>query len=419
MCPSSCPPTAPPPSPPAPATVPLHERAVPASAQPQPLLDADTIADEPTMHSEAAAHDARAPAQDQPPRALDAATSARWVAVEAQQAIVARLAQGGFAELVTQLRSELLSLRLGPLLERDRIDPLLDHALSTEQARGLAEPLARRSGQLVLAQLQQVSAPVDELIGPSARQHVDELIALPELLPAGLLEGIAHDPAVEAVMQEVLLDALKQFSHRANPFTAEWGLPALLRHLPPIGFGALKAAFEARRTEFEERLEPEIRKFVQGFARKAVDRAVELSARKQGEPELVALRKRIARAILRHPARELAWKPEDVRGALLVEIAASALGHLLVGGIVRARLDALLAELRSTAGHLTVGRALAAWQLELPAPRAWADAAWPVVEPLLAGEAARRLLEQALVGPLAALDLAAATTNRGGPPGPR
>ena len=94
-------------------------------------------------------------------------------------------------------------------------------------------------------------------------------------------------------MRDVIYDALVEFNESVNPFFADWGLPALIKRFMPIGSGAVLKSMSAVRTEFDKRLEPEIRKFLLGFSRKSKKKLADFIVSSAGDPKLVALRKSI------------------------------------------------------------------------------------------------------------------------------
>ena len=315
-----------------------------------------------------------------------------------RQALSAGAFRAGWGALVGELWAELARTPVRRLVDRERLGAALEAALARESLGQTTLPLGRRLARLILDRLQQRGEPVGSFVPPAARAKLDQLVARDDVIPADLVRKLTQDPAVEAVIHDVLLEALRQFSVKANPFTADWGLPALLKHLPPFGFGALKSAFETRRGEFEARIEPEIRKFLQGFSRRAVQQATELTLRRQSEPEFAALRQRILAAVLERPVRELGWPADDPRTELALDAAAETVAAEAVGSVLRQELATLLDGLLAAHGDAdeTVAELCARWGTTLPDPGPWAAAWWPVVEAALDGEAMRRAITRAV-----------------------
>src|SRR5262249_37749361 len=139
--------------------------------------------------------------------------------------------------------------------------------------------------------------------------------------PARLLREALENEAAEEVMRDVLYDALKEFSEKVNPFFADWGLPSLLKKLSPFGLGAMSKGFDSVRVEFDRRLEPEIRKFLLGFSRRALKNVADFTIDKADEPEFVAIRKRLVHFLLERRVAELCPEPDDGRAAMARDIA--------------------------------------------------------------------------------------------------
>jgi hypothetical protein len=91
-------------------------------------------------------------------------------------------------------------------------------------------------------------------------------------------------------MRDVLHDALVEFNESVNPFFADWGLPALIKRFVPIGSGAILKSMSTVRSEFDKRLDPEIKKFLLSFSRKSKKKLADFVITKGGDPKLVALR---------------------------------------------------------------------------------------------------------------------------------
>jgi hypothetical protein len=296
----------------------------------------------------------------------------------------------------------ILDTPVAQLVDRPKLDAALDLALCVGVSGTWTIPLARRLAELVMVRLRARPESMEHFVPQSAREKLDELVGLPEVIPETLVNELSKDPAVEALIQDVLFEALKQFSHKVNPFVAEWGLPALLRHLPPFGFGALKSAFEARKAEFEERMEPEIRKFVQGFSRKSVERLRDLALRKQKEPELVALRKRLLGVVLARPLRDFVWSPEEPQTKLALDAAAEITRHVAAAPLVREQIEELVeAGLRSH-GDKTLRAVLEELGVKPPDPKAMAEAYLPLGRAALRSSLLCEAVEEAIAEVLTA-----------------
>jgi len=331
---------------------------------------------------------------------MDERTRTR-LAARIQQVLLDQTLRAEWGKLCAQALAEILRTPVRKLVDRAKLGAALDAVLSRESVEQWSLPMARALAVLGTTRLQNRAEPIERFVPPSARQNLEALVGLPEILPPSLVQELAQDPAIEALLQDVLFEALKQFSNKVNPFTAEWGLPALMKHLPPFGFGALKSGFDARKAEFEDRMEPEIRKFVQGFSRKGVQRLAELMVRKQKEPELVALRVRVLGLLLARPLGELSPGPDDPRAKLAIDAGAEILGQALGDALLRSELDEIIDAALSRHGDSTLSAMLDELGMSPPAPAVLAEACWPIAEIALGTEAVRHAIEHAIAEALA------------------
>ncbi len=276
---------------------------------------------------------------------------------------------------------------LGDLVDVAALHRSIDTALDAPATRLLFRPAARAVLQLVSARANQRSDRPVELLSKETRALIEATTARPEVMNEPLLRAVIEDPAVESVMGDLLFNALDEFNRTVNPFFADWGLPALLSHVPLFGKGAIKKALDNIRRDFDKRLEPEIKKFVKSFARRALDRSIKQMLDRSSDPELVALRKRVAATLLEQPISELSWPTDSEHGQLALDTAAAALADLVLHDSTRVELHAAVDELLSRHGQDTVGTwldLLGVGELDLTP---MLDTAWPALRSALSGDA--------------------------------
>lgn len=284
------------------------------------------------------------------------------------------------AEQVVQL---LLDTGVADLVDPKRLKDGLLTGLDVARVRESAIPAMRFVMREASGRLVSREASLAEVLGPEALGALNELLARPDVVDEALLADLARDDALEQLMQDVLFDALKEFSERVNPFVAEWGLPALLDQLPLFGKGTLRKAFEGMRGDFDRRLEPEIRKFLKTFARKSVERMIELTLRNSAEPAHVAMRQQLARTVLERPLGELCWPPDDARLSLAIRIAEGAMVSGASHALTRALLDETIDELWQRWQQSTVREVLEELAAEPPPVAPFVEAAWPLIRTVL------------------------------------
>jgi len=335
------------------------------------------------------------PTEDEP------GTRSRRIARRIQRELVSGALREQWGAAVATVVDDLLRTPVERLVDAERIRRALTASLSRPAVEESTQPLVRHAMRLCMARLASRSEPAGDFVPPSARSSLDELVARPDIVPAEIVQEVMRDPAVEEVLRDVLFEALRQFSESASPFTAEWGLPALLKRLPPFGAAPLRKAIETMRADFDKRLEPEIRKFLAGFSKRAARRATELSLRKQQEPEFIALRQRVVSAVLKRELGELVWPPDDPRGELLIEVVVETVGHVLVHDALREELDRFLDAALEAHGDRPLGDVLRDLGVEVPDVAAAAEAYWPLVEQILDSQALGSALEQVVADALA------------------
>ncbi|HEU4535985.1 MAG TPA: hypothetical protein VFS00_17795, partial [Polyangiaceae bacterium] len=233
-----------------------------------------------------------------------------------------------------------------------------------------------------------------ELIGAfvpdEARAALDALLARPGLVPERLVREVLEHEAVEAVMRDVLADVLREFSDKVNPFFAEWGLPSLLRRWSPLGAGVANKALEGVREEFNRRLEPETRRFLQAVTRRSLRAAADATVAMQDGPKFVALRRRLAAWLLEQRFAELLVGVDAAGEAMLSSAAAPVQERLALHEGLRARRRAALDAFYREWGGKSAAELLGALGVEFrPDVAVVADLLWPAVEAALKSEPGR------------------------------
>ena len=286
--------------------------------------------------------------------------------------------------------ADLLATRVGDLAAPARLADAADALFTAEAVERTARPLARHIVNVVLQELRTEKGSVGARVPAATKKRIDALLERPGLFPDRMVRALIEEDAFEEVMRDTLYEALKEFSEKVNPFTAEWGLPALLKRLGPFGMGK---GLDGMRADFERRLDPEIRKFLQGMSRKSLRKMVEFTIAKADEPRFVAVRKSLARWLLEQEVAGLS-RSVDAEVVLLgqeiaLDIAAAELAREGLRARRRAMIEAALVAregrtLREVLDELGVGLVLDFDAL--------AAASWPLVRSALATPAARAWL---------------------------
>lgn len=289
----------------------------------------------------------------------------------------------------------LLATPVEELVDPDRLSDALDATLTSATCRDALRPAIEAALMLTTARLTEEERAASEFIPQAAREPLDALVVHPDLLSERLVAAVLEHPAVEEVLRDILHEALTEFSKKVNPFVAEWGIPSLLKRLGPFGFGGVSKGFESMRVEFDKRLEPEIRKFLQGFSRRSLKNLAENFSAKQRDPAFVALRRQLAAWVLEQPISALVLPHDDERLRLSREVYFQVTEHVLV--TTKAERRAAIAFALKAHAKQPLGEALAVYGIRFePDFEALAAASWDAVVALVESEPLRAWLDRLL-----------------------
>lgn len=298
--------------------------------------------------------------------------------------VVSDVAAAEYAMHLERAWDALLCQRLADIVDVDVVLAALDGALEGDALPQGVLPLAAQLQKETLAQLRAENEPIGVYVPEGARKKIDELLGRPGIVPEKLLRQVLEQDAVEELLRDTLYDALKEFNEKVNPFFAEWGLSGILKKLSPIGFGALSRSMDNVRTEFDKRLDPEIRKFLQGFSRRSLRKLADTAVARADAPKSVALRRAIAAWTWEQPVRDIVAHVGDGEATLAHEVASEVAKHVASMPSVRKRRRELLSAFIKAHGDRTVGELLATFRVTArPDFAAIARATWPAVRAVL------------------------------------
>ncbi len=298
--------------------------------------------------------------------------------------LVARLtsaeAEGELRDNLKAVYEALLAAPVGSVVDPSALAAAVDAALTSDAVEHVARPLSRRLLPLILAELRAEPGKVGDRVPLSAQGHLDALLARPALLPERFLREIAELDAVDEIMRDVLYDGFREFSEKVNPFTAEWGIPSLLKRMSVLG-GAVAKGLDSVKAEFDRRLEPEIRRFLAGFSRRGLRRMVDVTISRAELPTAVAVRRHLIAWVLDQEIATLARDADPEALVLLSEIGLDVAAAELARPAVRARRRAVIEAAVTARGEQTVAEALADLGVKLHLDHeAVAAALWPVAK---------------------------------------
>lgn len=280
----------------------------------------------------------------------------------------------------------LLCRRLSDVVDIDGLAAALDAGFTKPALRKGIFPIAAEIHERARAEAAKDASKLGTYVPDSARTKLDDLLSRPGVVPEKLIRQLAEQEAVEEVLRDTLYDAIKEFNEKVNPFFADWGLAGILKKLP--GFGMVSRSMENVRAEFDKRLDPEIRKFLQGFSRRALRKMADSVIARKGDAKSVALRKAILEWLWDQPIKELAGGGDKERARLQREIAFDVVEHANNMQSIRERRRKGIADyLREHEGR-TIGEILhALGSTERPDFDAAAKASWPAVKAVLESSA--------------------------------
>ena len=282
-----------------------------------------------------------------------------------------------------------LTLRVRDVLDPVALTDGVAKALTADSVKALFAPASRDIHRRVLAAMKKDDSRLGDYVPAEARLAIDELLERSDLVPERLVRNIFDQEAIEEAIRDTLYDGLKEFNEGVNPFFADWGLPAILKRMP-IGGGTILKSMGAMRGEFDKRLDPEIRKFLLTFSRKAKVKLADFFITKGGDPKSIELRKNVVSFLYSQSLKELLAGVDD-EASRKSEIAAEHIAlETLRRDVPRERLREGIEAFLKEHGDGTFGEWLkAAGAASEPDLDAWASLLWPHVKRGLASPVAR------------------------------
>lgn len=336
------------------------------------------------------------------PTALAALKARHLAFVEAR--VVSAKAEAEWRANLAAAYGDLLATRLRDLAPGKALADVVDAMLTPDVVEKAVRPAMKIFTREVLGALHDEPGKVGDRIPAETKRQIDALVTRPGLIPGRFLHEIVKEDAVDDVMRDVLFDALKEFSQRVNPLVAEWGLPALLKKLTPFGLGR---GLKELQSEFDGRLEPEIRRFLQGFSRRSLPRVVDFVIAHGDQGKFLVARRRLAEWLLAQNIAELG-RATDAEAILLAQdVALDITSSEFARTEHRARRRGAIERAIAARQDRTVGEVLGEIGVTLaPDFDALAAASWPLARAALATPTAKAwfasLVEEFYDGEMAA-----------------
>lgn len=261
---------------------------------------------------------------------------------------------------------------------RAALDAHLTPAHLEQGARFVVRELLTR----LVAEARADEAPVGRWLTEAAKADLLTLVAQPGWIDRAWVERAFQEQATEAVVADTLYRALKDFSTLV-PRIVQGALPNVAGRLAKLGGIATGGVGGRVMDEVEQRLEAEIKRFLEKGTRRALEGAATFAADRIESEEAIASRRGITEFAL---AQTGAFHAAPLSDARLAEIEGLAV-TVAVGAAAReeraALLDRVVGRFYAERGAQPLSEALAAAGVEGPLPHAaWAQATWPAVRQL-------------------------------------
>ncbi|MFO0727303.1 MAG: hypothetical protein U1E65_26220 [Myxococcota bacterium] len=283
----------------------------------------------------------------------------------------------------------LLGSKIGQLLPEASLSAAVRAHLTPDRVAELVRPWAGAVLRAAVEEIQSDREPLSRYVPKAAEEAIGRIAARPGLVDPGWLRALFKEKAIEAMVSDTLYAAIRDFST---------GIPKLLLSLLPTrGLGVLgTAAGIGTRIvdEVEKRLEPEIRSFLVGGTKRALERTADFAIAHLEDPTSVELRRNIVRFFLSQSPH---FHTRALDGPVLNEIAVAAEAIARrVGERPESADDAQrwIGRFYAAWGERSLDELLKALDLRLePDLAAIAEASWPFMEHLLASPAVVELVE--------------------------
>ena len=280
---------------------------------------------------------------------------------------------------------------------QDLIDPntakaVADRLFDPELITGLARPIVAGVAPVVVAELRADDQSVDRFLPAEAQEKLHEALARPGLVHPDWVRAMFRGEAAEAVLNDALYRALKDFSTL---------LPRLMVKVSPIGrlgvLGSAGAFAEKLIEELEKLIEPEIKSFLANSTERVLERAAEFTIAKIDDPASIEFRATFVDFMLsKSPAFFLEAASDELIGDMgaVVELSAR---YLAEAPEMHAGIHGWIDRVMDYSADKTLGEVL---QLEESPARppidALADATWPAFIAVLASPQAQAWMDTLL-----------------------
>lgn len=295
-------------------------------------------------------------------------------------------------ELLEASWDYLLSTKVRDLVDADTAKDLADRLADPELVTELSRPIVAEVARVVIAEVRNDEEPLERFLPTEAQEQLQAALTRPGLIHPDWIRNIFRGEAAEAVLNDVLYRALRDFSTL---------LPRLMVKIFPMGrlgvIGGAGAFMEKLIEELEKMMEPEIKSFLADSTERVLERAAEFTIAIIDEPVSMEFRRNLATFILSNsPAFYLEAADDELIADVgsVVELTAR---HVTQMPEVRAGTHAWIDRAMRHAEDKTVGELLQIEGTEARPPMdALAEATWPAFKAMLGSPQVQRWMDDLL-----------------------
>ncbi|MCU0694386.1 MAG: hypothetical protein MUF54_23610, partial [Polyangiaceae bacterium] len=249
----------------------------------------------------------------------------------------------------------------------------------------LVRPVISAIVPAVVRQLREDRTPLGCWVPDGPRSAIERAVSRPNFVHEDWIRALFRQRAVEAVMADALYRGIRDFSTL---------MPRLMLSLMPVSrfstLGSAGAFGKRVIEELEKRIEPEIKTFLQGGTKLALERAANFAVEHSDDEAALAFRRNVVHFVL---SKAPAFHVHGLTPAFLRElepVVEQIARHAATRGETRTLARDAITQVADTHGDKTVGQLLRELGVrEQPPLREWAALAWPLVLAAWTSPAAR------------------------------
>ena len=264
-----------------------------------------------------------------------------------------------------------------------------DQLMNAELVTELSRPIVAAVAPVIIQELRGDERSLKRFLPENAQAKLEEAIARPGLVHPDWVRAMFRGEAAEAVLNDALYRALKDFSTL---------LPRLMVKLSPMGrlgmLGTAGALAEKLIEDLERRIEPEIKSFLAARSEEILKRSAEFTIAKLDEPASIEFRANFIKFVLSKSPAFLVGAADDELLEDVSVVAELTARHVVDMPEVRADVHAWIDRAMAYSEGMNLGEALHLEGIDVRPPLdALAEATWPAFTALLGSPQAQHWMD--------------------------